>query len=122
MPTEKRRFSRIRPGIEVHATAGVHHYQTTRVTDLGIGGCLLGINMGLKPGDICSLGIILADPDAAPEIKVTAEAIRCQAESTALKFIGIDPDSLFHLQNLIRYNSEEPETIEEEIREHPGLI
>jgi hypothetical protein len=122
MTTEKRRFSRIRPGIDVHVTAGAHHYRTNRVTDLGIGGCLLGIGMDLKPGDVCSLGLMLGDPDMAPEIKITAEAIRCQADSTALRFIGIDPDSLFHLQNLVRYNSEEPETIEEEIREHPGLI
>jgi hypothetical protein len=122
MTKEKRRFSRIYRVFEVQVTTNTHHYKTSHVTNLGIGGCLLGIGMDLKAGDVCSLSFVLGNADTGPQINVAAEVIRCQSDSTALKFTGIDPDSLFHLQNLIRYNSEDPEAVEHEIEEHPGLV
>jgi hypothetical protein len=122
MAHEIRRFSRIQPEIEAQMTADNHQYRTTEVINLGIGGCLLGITVDLKPGAACSLQFVLGNADAGPEIRVEAEVIRCQPEGIALRFTGIDPDSLFHLQNLIRYNAEDPEAVEQEIREHPGLV
>jgi hypothetical protein len=122
MAHENRRFSRIQSGIEAQMMADNHQYRTTQVINLGIGGCLLGITADLKPGAACSLKFVLGNADDGPEIRVEAEVIRCQPEGIALRFTEIDSDSLFHLQNLVRYNSEDPEAVEQEIREHPGLV
>jgi len=60
-----------------------------------------------------------ADPDVG--IEVFGEIVRCDAESVSVLFTSIDPKSLFLLHNLIRYNAPDPEKIENEISEHPGL-
>jgi len=121
MVQEKRRFSRVHFGIEAHLMADKSVYRTGEVMDLGVGGCLLGMTADLKPGTACSLRFVLGNADAGPEIRIDAEVIRSEPEAIALRFVQIDPDSLFHLQNLVRYNAEDPETVEQEIEEHPGL-
>ena len=55
-------------------------------------------------------------------IQVKGKIMRCDARAIAIKFTGIDPDSLFHLQNIIRYNSPDPEAAEREIQDHPGIV
>jgi hypothetical protein len=40
---------------------------------------------------------------------------------TAIKFIKIDPESLYHLQQIALYNSSNAKIIEEEIKKHPGI-
>lgn len=122
MTQEKRRFSRIHSKIEVEVVVDERPYRTGQVINLGVGGCLLGITADLKPGAPCSLRFVLGDADTGPEIRVNAEVIRCEPEGIAVRFKTIDPDSLFHLQNLVRYNSEDLEAVEQEIKEHPGLL
>ena len=48
--------------------------------------------------------------------------MRLDAEYVAIKFTKISPEDLYHLQNIIRYNAPEPEVIEKEIDEHPGIL
>lgn len=122
MVQEKRRFSRIRFEIEAQLMVNESIYRTGEVMDLGIGGCLLGITTELKPGAACSLRFVLGNAETGPEIRLEAEVIRNETEEVALRFTRIDPNSLFHLQNLIRYNAENPEAVEQEISEHPGLL
>ena len=122
MGEEKRRFSRIHSEIEAQVVAGERQYRTGQVIDLGVGGCLLGIGADLEPGAPCSVRFVLGSADTGLNIRVKAEVIRSNAGTVALKFTEIDPDSLFHLQNLVRYNAENPEAVEQEIKEHPGLM
>ncbi len=64
--------------------------------------------------------ISVADTDVY--VRVEGEIIRSESNGVAVKFTQIDPDSLFHLQNIIRYNAEDTEAIDEEITKHPGLL
>ena len=122
MEQEKRRFSRIDSEIEAQVAANERQYRTGQVINLGVGGCLLGIETDLKPGAPCSVRFTLGSADTGSDVRVKAEVIRSDAKAVALKFTEIDPDSLFHLQNLVRYNAEDPEAVEQEIKEHPGLM
>ena len=67
-------------------------------------------------------GFRMAGTTSELSIRVKGEIMRCDAGAVAIKFTGIDPDSLFHLQNIIRYNSSNPEAVDKEIRHHPGLV
>jgi hypothetical protein len=53
---------------------------------------------------------------------IEGEISRCDPGAVAVKFTRIDIDSLFHLHNIIRYNSPDPDKVEKEIHEHPGLL
>jgi hypothetical protein len=47
--------------------------------------------------------------------------IRCADAEVAIKFVRIDPENLFHLHNIARYNSSDPEKTEDEIKKNPGI-
>jgi hypothetical protein len=122
MVGEKRRFTRFT--LNMNATFYINKvsYDFENISNLSIGGCLLPIQADFKPGTPCKLIIYLGMPESEVSIRVEGEIIRCMDEDVAVKFTGIDPNSLFHLQMLARYNSSDSEKVEEEIKKHPGIV
>ncbi|MBU1568576.1 MAG: PilZ domain-containing protein, partial [Proteobacteria bacterium] len=94
-------------------------YAVDRIANLSVGGCLLEIEGNIPLGSDCKFTILL--PRMAPGVDVFGEIVRSGNGEVSLKFTRIDPENLFHLQNIIRYNAEDPDAIEEEISIHPGL-
>jgi hypothetical protein len=120
MTAEKRRFSRIIFNVRARLAVGETIYTVERIVNLSVGGCQLEIDDELQSGEPCKFTILL--PRMGPGVEVFGEVIRTSEGEASIKFIRIDPENLFHLQNIIRYNAEDPEVIEEEIKSHPGLI
>lgn len=121
MKDENRRFSRI--SFKVHAElalAGASH-AVQEISSLSVGGCLLPLALETEQGTPCRLTIRLEG--TAEEVAVAAEGkvIRSGPDGVAVQFTRIDPDSLFHLQNIIRYNAPDADLIEFELSRHPGL-
>jgi nucleotide-binding universal stress UspA family protein len=48
-------------------------------------------------------------------IRVLTKVVRSENDSTAFEFVSMDPDSFYHLHNLIRLNSSNPDIIEQEL-------
>lgn len=86
--------------------------------NLSIGGCLVPLEMDAAKGTPCQVRIQLSEKHA---VDVKGEIVRSGDGMTAIHFLAIDPDSLFHLQNIIRYNSPDTEAVEKEIEDHPGI-
>jgi len=122
MESEKRRFTRFT--LNMHATLYVNNasYDTDTISNLSIGGCLLPVNADLPANTPCKLIINLGMPESETLIKIEGMAVRIEHGEVAVRFIGIDPDSLFHLQMLARYNAPDSEKIESEIKKHPGIV
>jgi hypothetical protein len=119
MAAEKRRFSRIAFNVRARLSAGEKEYQVARIINLSVGGCLLEIQDDLPLGAECTFTILL--PRMAPGVEVIGEINRAGGDEVSLKFTRITPENLVHLQNIIRYNADDPDIIEEEISSHPGL-
>lgn len=122
MESDKRRFTRFPLKMNARLCVNKDSYNVDMFSNLSIGGCLLPILADLAPDTPCSLIIKLGMSESELTIKIEGIIIRSDHGDVAVKFIGIDPDSLFHLQMLARYNSTEPEKIEEEIKQHPGIV
>ncbi len=121
MPSERRRFVRI--PFDVGAELETDRvYRTDKILNLSIGGCLLPIDAHLESGIECRVRIIMLGASSELSIEVKGVVIRCEDGSAAIRFTEIGPDSLFHLQNIILYNSEDTGSIEEELGRHPGLL
>lgn len=118
----KRRFTRVTfkalTRIDFEHTA----YTVGEIYNLSIGGCLLQIDPVPEPGTRCTITIRLSETDDSVAVRVKGEVVRSVSGMLAMKFIQIDPDSLFHLRNIIRYNAEDSRAIEEEIEKHPGIM
>ncbi|MCD4716878.1 MAG: PilZ domain-containing protein [Desulfobacterales bacterium] len=122
MSEEKRRFTRVLFRVSAEIMAHDFSCRADEILNLSVGGCLLPVKADLEPGTGCDLKIIMAGTTSELNIRVKGEIVRSGAGAVAVKFTGIDPESLFHLQNIIRYNLPDPEAIEREIRDHPGLL
>lgn len=119
MTDEKRRFSRIFFNEKAELLLDGTVYRVDRIANLSVGGCLLEIDEDLPAGSECKFTILLSGMD--PGVVIWGEVVRAEKGEVSLKFTTIEPENLFHLQNIIRYNSENPDRIEEEINIHPGL-
>ena len=122
MAEDKRRFSRIFFNMPVELTLADTSYPIEQIANLSIGGCLLKIKEDLPVGAECKIAIILNDAPHDLRVEVHGEIVRNDAETIGIKFTRINPGDLNHLQNIIRYNDENPDKIYEEIKRHPGLV
>ncbi len=120
MSEDNRRFTRIPFKMNTEVIVNEQTY-TDNITNLSVGGCLLSVNVDLQPGTSCLVKISLEGSSDAIAISIEGEIIRTTHEGLAVKFVRIDPESLFHLQNIIRYNSPDADIIENEIFKHPGV-
>jgi hypothetical protein len=122
MSEEKRRFSRIPFRINAELTSNDKVLLVDEINNLSIGGGFFPIDELLAVGTSCRIELMLEGSSSELSIYVSGEVIRSLPEGVAIQFTRIDPDSLFHLQNIIRFNAPDPEVIEEEINLHPGLV
>lgn len=121
MKKDKRRFTRVPFKVAAKLEAGTV-FEVNEIFNLSVGGCLLPVRAVLESGTACIVTIMLSGVSSEMNVRVDGEIVRCGENEVAVKFIRIEPDSLFHLQNIILHNSADTDVIEQEIREHPGLI
>jgi len=118
MTDEKRRFSRVPFRVRAELTVNNVLYSCDEINNLSISGCLLPIKADLETGLGCQLKIFLSETNNDLFAKVEGKIIRCEDGAAGIKFTGIESDSLFHLQNIVRYNYPDTEKIEKEISDH----
>jgi hypothetical protein len=122
MPKEKRRFSRIMFRVAAELTIADMSFTADQIENLSVGGCLFPIPRSFPVGTACRVVIFLNGATDDPKVTIIGEIVRNDPERAGIKFTGIDPDSLFHLHNILRYNAPDPDQIEQEIDDHPGLV
>ena len=122
MSDERRRFTRVPFKARAQLEAGGKRFEAGEITDLGVGGCLLPLSDGPDEGTQCHVKVLLEGTSSSLALEVEGEVSRRETGTVAVKFTRIDPDSLFHLQNVIRYNSADADVIEREIGQHPGIL
>ncbi|MFC1533756.1 PilZ domain-containing protein [Thermodesulfobacteriota bacterium] len=122
MTGEKRRFIRFPFNIKAEMIVKDITYKVDEIINLSIGGCLLSVQAYPEPGTPCTLRINLGITGNELIITIEGSLVRSNQGDAAIKFTKIDPDSLLHLQKIARYNSPDPDRVEQEIREHPGIV
>jgi hypothetical protein len=120
MTEEKRRFTRICPATAGQLEIAGKVFSGVRLSDLSIGGCKIEIDEDVPEGAGCLVTIPLAH--MGPGIMVDGLVVRVEEQEISIKFTRVSPEDLNHLQNMIRYNAADPERIEDEIKNHPGLV
>lgn len=116
---EKRRFSRIFFDVKGRLTVGDDSYEVERIANLSVGGCLLEIDGEQHLDKECIFTILLSR--MAPGVEVVGKIVRAEKGELSVQFTRVEPENLFHLQNIIRYNSPDPDQIDQEIQARPGL-
>jgi len=118
---EQRRFTRISFNMPAELTVNDTVHSFSQVDNLSVGGCSLETHLEVEEGALCRFWLPL-EATAGLGVEVHGEVVRCGGQSISVKFTRISPESLFHLQNIIRFNAHDPDRIEDEISERPGLV
>ena len=104
MPEEKRRFDRIFSDMSAEITVADTSFTVQQIVNLIVGGCLLEITDNLPVGAECTVKILIDGTQKGLRVRAVGEIIRNDPETVGVKFTRIGPDSLFHLQNIVRYS------------------
>ncbi len=121
MSDDNRRFTRIPFKMKTEITVNDETFTTSDITNLSVGGCLLPVTFDAQPETPCQIKITLEGTKDEMAVRIEGEIVRTTSEGLAVNFIRIDPESLFHLQNIVRYNSPDADIIDSEISKHPGI-
>lgn len=104
MSEEKRRASRIFFAMPAELTLADASYRVHQILNLSVGGCLLEIEDDLPVGTECVITILIDGTPQGLRVDANGEIVRNDADTVGIKFTQIDPDSRFHLQNIIRFS------------------
>lgn len=115
MSRERRKNTRV----PFQATADVRfsnknytHCETENLSVKGVS--VIGV-YGHSLGEKCAISLALSGTTSELRLEMKGEIVRVDPDRIALHFIEIDIDSFYHLKNIIYYNSEDPDTIEQEL-------
>lgn len=116
----RREFSRVSVSPFVELTVNGALVPDAQVDNLSLRGML--IRTTARPAPDSSCGMLLKLGGTVAEVRATGKVVRCTDDGFAVRFTEImGLDSLEHLRNLIRYNSHEPNQVEQEFNAHLGL-
>ena len=115
MDKERRKNTRVPFQTTADVVIGDKHYSNCATENLSVKGIsVLGIT-GHALGETCDLSLALSGSTSQLRLTVKAKIVRMEADRIGLHFIEIDLDSFYHLKNIVYYNSEDPDTIEQEL-------
>lgn len=115
MSDNKRRFTRVVFRAEAELNVDGVIYTSAVIENLGIGGCLLPLSVPFAAETDCTVKIMMSGTSSELSIKAHGKIKRNNGDTVAVKFAKIDPDSLYHLKNIIRYNAADPDVVESEL-------
>ena len=117
MGSERRKNTRVPFQTIADVTFNDKHYNHCITEDLSVKGIsVLGIT-GHKIDETCDLSLALSGSTSQLRLSMKGKIVRVDADSIALHFTEIDIDSYYHLKNIIYYNSNDPDSIEQELVE-----
>lgn len=115
-----RAFTRVTIPVGAHIVQGVHTVEGT-VTDISMNGTSVRCDWsGLQKGKECRITLTLGEEETIT-IRAEGRVVRGRDDGVAIAFEAVDLESIPHLRNLILYNAEETDQVQQEFTEHMGI-
>lgn len=120
---EGRGFTRIPMKMEVTITvSGEAPVTLDQVKDVSMKGLYLLADKTLPEGTECDVVMSIGEPGSQLNIEVKGKVDRSSDSGMAIEFTEIGLESYDHLQNLLLYNSKNAPQVEQEFKNHLGLL
>ncbi|MFP4214007.1 MAG: PilZ domain-containing protein [Desulfohalobiaceae bacterium] len=108
---QNRRRSRVWVAFPVRILAGEQEYSLLS-KNISLKGLLASYEPRLQAGQDCRVELSL---DQGHILDLQGRVVRCDAQGTAIDFRSMQPDTFQHLRNLIRFYSQNPDLIDQEL-------
>lgn len=116
MGKERRKNTRVPFQTTADVVFNGQRYSQCATENLSVKGVsVLGIT-GHEVGESCDISLALSGSTSELKLLMKGKIVRTEADRIGLHFTEVDLDSFYHLKNIIYYNSEDPDTIEQELR------
>lgn len=112
MAPNKRKRSRVNTEIDAMLSCGGITKYAVKVKNLSLKGMLCEYEPQICCLKQCSVTIALS---SAVSFRIEARMIRNDERGLALDFEGMDENAFFHLRNLVRFHSLDPDAIDKEL-------
>ncbi len=120
-PDEKRDFTRA----ETHVAAEIQLEDGRciggEIEDVSIKGVLIACDEEVAAGSRCSVRLDLRAGSAEIRVKANGAVKRATDAGLAVEFDSVDSDGFEHLRNLVLYNAQDTEQVEEEFEGSVGI-
>lgn len=117
----KREFSRVEIQMLAELTVDGQTAIRGQLHDVSMNGLCITCESDLHVGDACRVSIFLGEPEAYITIQAKGEISRRMGNNLAIAFTSVESESYEHLQNLVLYNAEDTQSIEQEFATHLGI-
>jgi hypothetical protein len=88
-------------------------FSNCEIRDLSLRSIFIEGVDGRGVGETCRLELCLTGTSSRTCLSIEGTVVRRQEAGIAVRFTSMDPDSFFHLQNIIYYNSEDADTLQD---------
>ena len=93
-------------------------YTEYETRDLSLKGVFVKDITGHEIGDQCDVSLHLVGASSDLALNIKGEIVRIESDGVALHFYETDLDSFYHLKNILYYNSDDPDKLDEEFSDH----
>ncbi len=113
--SERRKNTRVafKTTVDVRFQGG--SFAECEIKDLSVKGFFVFGVRGRKKGDPCELKLCLSGASSELCLQMKGEVVRVLDQGVGVAFLEIDLDSFYHLKNIVYYNAEDPDLIDEEL-------
>lgn len=119
---EHREFTRVPIKVWVEIRAQDVTIKTHKTHDLSMLGISLQHEGTILPvGTLCDISVFLEGSEPPIHVDMMGKVERSTEKDLGIKFSEVKLESYEHLQNLVRYNSQNTDVIDQEIGDHIGL-
>ncbi len=94
---------------------------TAEINNLSMRGCHASTFEALPEGERYHLTLFTEDEESALHFRVEARIVRSDQDGMGIEFFELPLESYEHLRNMVLLNSQNPEQVEREFREHIGI-
>ncbi|MEW6218983.1 MAG: PilZ domain-containing protein [Thermodesulfobacteriota bacterium] len=97
-------------------------YPDLATRNLSIKGLLVLGAVGPRVGDQCDVTLFLSGTTSELTVRVKGVVARVEGDNLGVSFREIDLDSFFHLKNIVYFNAEDPDQVDQELfsRQRPA--
>jgi len=119
--SNQREFSRVEVELDIVLEADGFRLPPAHSRDLCANGVMVASERLLPVGTACDLTLSFPEQGDAFQVKVQGTVARVADGVLGVEFTTIDAESFQNLQRILCLHAEEPDRVEQELREHLGI-
>jgi len=93
-------------------------FERLAIRDLSLRGVYLEGISGRPLGEKCEVALFLTGASSELKLNIAGKVVRQDDSGVGIHFEEIDIDTFFHLKNIVYYNADDPDQVENELMEN----